>query len=151
MTTKAFAITGAGVAVLLTSLVPTGAAYAGKTPPSGTDTVVVQVSDATIYEGDSGTSTASFEVRRINPNSGRKSTVTYRTADGTAVAGEDYAAKTGSLTYDSKHSVFTVTVTVYGDADQEPDEYFFLDVTPTGGGDPEGRGTLLNDDGWPDS
>jgi hypothetical protein len=116
---------------------------------AGPSSVTIQVSDATVYEGAGGVTYASFEVRRTGRFTGKAQTVQYRTADGTATAGSDYAAATGSLVYDSKNAVRTVTITVYGDTDQEDDEFFLLLVTPSGGGDGEGRGTILNDDGWP--
>lgn len=116
---------------------------------AGPASVTIQVSDATVYEGDGGVTYASFEVRRVGRFTGKSQTVQYRTADGTATAGSDYAAATGSLVFDSKNAVRTVTVTVNGDTDQEDDEFFLLLVTPSGGGDGEGRGTILNDDGWP--
>jgi hypothetical protein len=138
------AIHAASAALALTAvMVPAAPAYAG---PAA---IVVQTSDATVYEGDSGQSSASFEVRRIGRFTGKAQTVTYRTTDGTATAGSDYTATTGSLVFDSKRALYTVTVAILGDADQEEDEYFLLLVTPTGGGDGEGRGTILNDDGWP--
>jgi hypothetical protein len=130
------------------------AAFAGLLLPAvpaaaGPSSVTIQVSDATVYEGDGGVTYASFEVRRTGRFTGKTQTVRYRTTDGTATAGSDYTAATGSLVYDSKHAVRTVTVEVLGDTDQEDDEFFLLLVTPSGGGDGEGRGTILNDDGWP--
>lgn len=116
---------------------------------AGPAAIVIEVSDATVYEGAAGQTLASFEVRRTGRFTGKAQTVTYTTADGTATAASDYAATAGSLVFDSKNAVYTVTVAVLGDAAQEPDEFFFLHVTPSGGGDGEGRGRILNDDGWP--
>ena len=118
---------------------------------AGPAALVLQVSDATVYEGDAGTTLVSFQVRRISQFTGKEQTVSYTTADGDATAGSDYTATAGTLTFDKKTDVRTVVVEVLGDTDQEPDEYFLLLVGPTGGGDPEGRGRVLNDDGWPDS
>jgi len=123
----------------------------GPAANAGPAALVLEVSDATLYEGDAGTTLLSFQVQRIGQFTGKTQTVQYRTADGDATAGSDYVAKTGTLTFDKKVNTRTVTVTVNGDTDQEPDEYFLLLVSPTGGGDPEGRGRVLNDDGWPDS
>ena len=121
-------------------------------PPAqaGPSSLVLEVSDATVYEGDAGTTLASFQVQRIGQFTGKTQTVSYATADGDADSG-DYVPKTGTLTFDKKTSTRTVVVQVLGDTAQEPDEYFLLLVTGTGGGDPEGRGRILNDDGWPDS
>ena len=118
---------------------------------AGPAALVLQVSDATVYEGDAGTTLVSFQVRRTGQFTGQAQTVSYSTADGDATAGSDYTATAGTLTFDKKTDVRTVVVEVLGDTDQEPDEYFLLLVTDTGGGDPEGRGRVLNDDGWPPS
>lgn len=132
------------------ALVATGSLAATAVPAAaGPAAIVIEVSDATVYEGAAGQTLASFEVRRIGRFTGKAQTVTYATGDGTATAGSDYTATAGSLVFDSKNEVYTVTVAVLGDADQEPDEFFFLHVTPSGGGDGEGRGRILNDDGWP--
>jgi len=139
-----FARTVAASSVLLLgAVVP--AAHAGP------EALVLQVSDATVYEGAAGTTLASFQVRRVGGFTGKAQTVSFTTADGDATAGDDYVATAGTLTFDKKTEVHTVTVAVNGDAAQEPDEYFLLLVGGTGGGDPEGRGRILNDDGWPPS
>lgn len=127
-----------------------GAAFA-PAAYAGPEALVLQVSDATVYEGDAGTTLVTFQVRRIGSFTGKEQTVSYTTADGDATAGSDYTAAAGTLTFDKKTEVRTVTVAVSGDVDQEPDEYFLLLVSNTGGGDPEGRGRILNDDGWPPS
>jgi hypothetical protein len=139
------ALLAAAVGATLATVTPSGGALAA----DGSATVVVQVSDATVTEGNAGLTTMTFEIRRINPDTGRKSTVSYATHDGTATQGQDYVATSGTVTFDAKHNVFDINVSVIGDTVQEPDEYFTFDVTPTGGGDPSGRGTILNDDGWP--
>ena len=56
------------------------------------------VSDATIIEGDTGTQNAVVAVRLSAPST-RTVTVDYRTADVTAVAGSDYVAVSGRLTF----------------------------------------------------
>jgi phage host-nuclease inhibitor protein Gam len=55
------------------------------------------ISDVTLTEGDSGTKTATFTVTltwRL-----RRPDVDYATADGTAAAGSDYTAASGTLTF----------------------------------------------------
>ena len=118
---------------------------------AGPEALVLQVSDATTAEGDAGSTLLTFQVRRIGSFTGKAQTVSWSTADGDAVAGSDYTATGGTLTFDKKTEVLTVSVEVLGDTDQEPDEYFLVHVTGTGGGDPEGRGRIQNDDGWPPS
>lgn len=118
---------------------------------AGPAALVLQVSDATVAEGNSGQTLMTFEVRRIGQHTGQSQTVSYSTADGDATAGSDYIAAAGTLVFDKKTDARFVTVAVSGDTDQEPDEYFLLVVTPAGGGDGEGRGRIRNDDGWPPS
>jgi peptidoglycan-N-acetylglucosamine deacetylase len=85
---------------------------------------VVRVSDASVGEpGPGATRTASVSVRLSAP-SGRKVTVGYTTADGTATAGRDYDATSGTLTFAPGQTAKTVAVTVRGDALDEPDETF---------------------------
>jgi hypothetical protein len=118
---------------------------------AGPASLVLEVSDASIVEGDLGASTLTFQVRRIGSFTGKSQTVSWTTADGDAAAGSDYTAASGTLVFDKKTTVRTVSVQVLGDTDQEPDEYFLVHVTGSGGGDPEGRGRIQNDDGWPPS
>src|SRR5262249_31760357 len=57
------------------------------------------IGHASAREGDEGTSQAEFTVSLTAPYD-RTVTVTYVTADGTAVAGVDYTAVSGPLTFD---------------------------------------------------
>ena len=89
------------------------------------------VSDARIVEGDAGTKEAVFEVSLSRP-SASSITLAYATSDGSATAGEDYTATSGSLTFDPGETTLSVAVPVNGDTDLEPSELFSLVVTPTG-------------------
>lgn len=55
--------------------------------------------------------------------------VAYATADGTAVAGTDYEATSGTLTFGPGVTSQQVSVTVYDRLADAPDVYFSLDVT----------------------
>lgn len=138
----------------ISALLTVGAAatvvLSGPPATAGPAQIVLQVSDATVYEGDSGAALASFEVRRIGSHTKKAVAVGWRTADGSATAPGDYQASNGTLVFDNQHTVHVVTVPVDGDTAQEPDEHFLVLVDTAGGGDGEGRGTILNDDGWPD-
>src|SRR6476659_5879315 len=57
----------------------------------------VYVRSASVVEGDQGTSSAVFTVFLSSPYD-RPVTVNYATADGSAVAGSDYTATSGSVT-----------------------------------------------------
>jgi chitinase len=74
-------------------------------------------------------------------------TVKYATADGTATAGSDYVATSGTVTFAPGQTTATVTVLVNADALAEPDELFYLQLSePLGGilGTSKGTGTIRN-------
>ncbi|WP_459986902.1 Calx-beta domain-containing protein, partial [Nocardioides sp. AN3] len=58
----------------------------------------LSIGNTTITEGNSGTTTANVPVT-LSAASGKTITVTYATANGTATAGSDYTATTGTLTF----------------------------------------------------
>ena len=81
--------------------------------------------------------------------------VNYTTRDGTAWAGEDYIAVSGTLNLYPNESKAVIPVEIIGDTQPEADEYFYLDVfNPTGGSFGEGvvkltaMRTIVDDDGW---
>ena len=117
-------------------------------PPPLTPTLFI--SDVSIAEGNSGTSTATFTVN-LSPASGGTVTVDFATANGTAtIAGNDYQSATGMLTFNPGDTSKPINVTINGDTLVEPDETFFVNLTnATGGaaiGDAQGQGTIQNDD-----
>ncbi len=128
----------------------TGAVNAGQSF-SGTD-AVVSVSGGSVTEGDAGTTTLTFTVTRSNTTGAF--TVDYATADGTATAGQDYTAATGTLTFAAGGpATQEVSVSVSGDTLPEPDETFILalsNLVETSGGASLGTasatGIILNDD-----
>lgn len=77
-------------------------------------------------------------------------TVSYTTVDGTASAGSDYTATSGSLTFNNGDSPKTVTVTVNDDSENESDETLSLQLSSPSNGatlaDGTGQGTILNND-----
>ena len=107
---------------------------------------------ASIAEGDSGTSTATFTVT-LSTASGQTVTVNYATADGTATtAGNDYAATSGTLTFNPGDTTKPIPVTINGDATFEPNETFFINLTTPSNAtisDTQGQGTIVNDDAAP--
>src|SRR5262249_18166618 len=77
--------------------------------------------------------------------------VSFKTTDGTATtADHDYAAQTGTLTFNPGQTKKTITITVYGDSKKEPDEYFYLALFTNSSNSlftrSRGTGTILNDD-----
>jgi dienelactone hydrolase len=113
-----------------------------------TPTRTLSVADVLVSEGNSGTKNAVFAVS-LSAASTSTVTVSYATANGTAAAPGDYAAKTGTLTFTPGQTAKTVTVLVNGDTAVEPDEVFTLNLTgPTGAtlGDGTATGTIQNND-----
>lgn len=110
----------------------------------------------TATEGNSGTSYAYFLLQftgvRSDPN--QLLSVDYRTRDGSAKAGEDYLATSGTLVLYPNENQAAIAVEIRGDSTPEPDETFYLDVThPVGGSFGDGVvmltavRTIVNDDG----
>ena len=108
----------------------------------------ISINDVSISEGDSGTKTATFTVSRTGTAA---FAVNYATANGTATAGSDYAASSGTLNFAQGQTTQTVSVTINGDTLVEPTETFFVNLSgATNGGnivDSQGVGIITNDDG----
>lgn len=109
----------------------------------------LSINNVTKKEGNKGTTNFTFTVT-LNSASTQKVTVQYKTADGTAKAGSDYTATSGTLTFKAGQTSKTVTVKVIGDKAPEPDEMFFVNLNNVSSGvtilDGEGVGTITNDD-----
>ncbi|MDA0588955.1 MAG: choice-of-anchor L domain-containing protein [Planctomycetota bacterium] len=76
--------------------------------------------------------------------------VDFATVDDTAIAGEDYVARSGKAVFDIGVQTVTVTVPVIGDDVIESTEAFFLEISnPVGGSlnNTMGVGQIVNDDG----
>ena len=111
----------------------------------------LSVNDISLTEGNTGTANATFTVT-LAPVSGRTVTVNYTTNDGTALAGADYAAGNGTLTFAAGETTKTVVVPVIGDLLDENDETFFLDLSvPANAGlaDAQGVATINDNDPLP--
>jgi len=108
----------------------------------------LSIDDVSLNEGYSGTTAASFTVS-LSVASGRTVTVDYATANGTAAEPSDYASTSGTLTFNPGQTTKTVTVSINGDAINEADETFFVNLSgPTNVvvSDGQGQGTIINDD-----
>jgi hypothetical protein len=109
----------------------------------------VSVGDVSISEGTGGTVTAMFTLTQDKRG---KSTITYKTANGTATAPADYFARSGTVRFAGKKLSRTVAITVISDAIDEPDETFSLELTGAKGAtiaDGEGTATIVDDDAAP--
>jgi hypothetical protein len=108
----------------------------------------ISVNDVSVTEGNSGTIPATFTVS-LSAVSVQTVTVHYATSDGSATQPSDYAAGSGTLTFNPGETSKQVTVNVNGDTTVEPDEAFHLDLTAPGNAsltDALGVGTIGNDD-----
>ena len=107
------------------------------------------VSDATVEEGKTLVFTVTLDTA---PSPGGEVTVDYATRDGTATAGEDYESVSGTLAFAAGETEHTVQVPTLDDALNEGPETLTLRLS--GGvnatlADPEGVGTITNDDELP--
>jgi hypothetical protein len=113
-----------------------------------TATPQLQVDDLQVSEGNTGNQTATFKVSLYCPR-GETLTVNYATANGTATAGLDYQATSGTLTFAPGDTQKTVAVTVYQDATTEPDETFSLNLSSpsvnVATSRPQGTATIIDD------
>jgi hypothetical protein len=112
------------------------------------------ISIGSVYrsEGNSGTTTFTFAVY-LSAAYDQDVTVNYRTVDGTAIAGSDYQAKSGTLTILKGQTVGYITIVVYGDTGKEYDESFSVQLIGSSSNssiyNAWGTGYIYNDDTSP--
>ena len=109
----------------------------------------IAVQDARATEGVD--EIISFEVT-LSAAASEPVTVDWSTADGTATAGEDYVASSGTLTFAAGDMAQTIEVTVLDDAHDEGEETFTLRLSNAVGAelaDAEATGTIANSDPMP--
>jgi hypothetical protein len=141
---KALAIT---LAVLASAV--TIAGFAVARPTQG---AALSIADASGPEGNTGTRPLSLRVTLSEANrSDTAVSVSYRTQNETARAGEDYVSAQGELEFARGETTKTIDVQVNGDRAVEPDEFFSVvlfdpigaTIAQPGG---TGTGTIQNDD-----
>ena len=86
---------------------------------------VVTANDTAVSEGSNGTASATFTIRLQSPATNEVS-VDFATSDGTALAGSDYVATNGTVTFAPGEMSKAVTVTLTPDVPPEPEETFNL-------------------------
>lgn len=110
----------------------------------------ISISDAALYEGNSGTKLMTFTVT-LSQASNKQVRVNYATANGTAqTGGGDYVAKSGTITFKPGETSKSVTISIKGDRKYESDEYFFVNLSGASGApieDRQAKGWIYNDDG----
>lgn len=93
------------------------------------DLSFVAVNDVTVVEGSGAAgANAVFNVTRYGSTDGQ-ATVNYNTANFSAVSPGDYAATSGTLTFDPGETSKTVSVPVVSDTTSEVVEQFFFDLS----------------------
>jgi hypothetical protein len=110
--------------------------------------ISISVDDVTVVEGSSGTTTATFVVTLSAPSS-LTTTVSYATADGTAIAPGDYQPASGTVTFAPGVVSQPVIVSVVGDTAVEVDETFQVNLSgPVNAAIADGQavGAILDDD-----
>lgn len=133
-------VTGAPVCKTLNEVVGGGG--------SGGGGPLLEISTVEQPEGNSGTTPFVFNVSLSAPSTGSV-TVSFSTRNGTAQAGSDYVATSGTLTFAPGEVTKQITVLVTGDTTPEEIEVFFVDLASASGaviGDGEGLGRIFNDD-----
>ncbi|MFM9034876.1 MAG: S8 family serine peptidase [Mycobacterium sp.] len=132
---------------------------AGKTVTGGrlsleglfADLPVVSISPVgvSVAEGNSGSSLAQFTVS-LSSASASPVTVAYATAGGSATAGQDFTAVSGTVSFAAGQTSQLVGVSVLGDTAVEPNETFTVSLSaPSGaqlGAAVTGTVTIVNDD-----
>jgi hypothetical protein len=111
----------------------------------------VQAGNGRAKEGNAGTTSLTFPVTIANGYTPDVPvSVAYVTQNSTAVAGSDYIATSGTLTFAAGETAKSVTVQIIGDTVRERDETFYLVLlNPSANAqivDAQGVGTIVNDD-----
>jgi Calx-beta domain len=88
----------------------------------------VSIRGARALEGNSGTTSMVFTVS-LSAAYDVPVTVDYATADASAIAGIDYTAASGTLTFAPNETIQTITVEVNGDRVPEPNEGFYVNLS----------------------
>ena len=108
----------------------------------------VSIGDASVTEGNAGTTPLSFPVM-LSAASTQPVSVTYATVDGTATAPSDYAAANGTLTFNPGETSKTISVNVVADLAIEQDEALTVTISGAQGATIAGAsatGRITNDD-----
>lgn len=112
------------------------------------DPGTVSVAPVSITEGHSGKNMLVFNVSMSGPTTSPVS-VSFESQDGTALAGIDFEAVAGQLTFAPGETQKTISVPILGDRISEQNEAFTIKLTGSSGATiatATATGTILNDD-----
>jgi WD40 repeat protein len=106
----------------------------------------ISVDGPSIVDGSGGATTpVTFTITRTGSLSGSL-TVNWTTSDDTAIAGTDYIAASGTVTFAGGQATQTVQVTTLDNNNLNPNLDFKLIATPASGTSIMGLATIVNDD-----
>jgi chitodextrinase len=108
----------------------------------------LSIADASVQEGNAGTTPLTFTVTLSQAATGPV-TVHYATADGTATAGSDYTAGSGTVTFAAGEISKVISVSIIGDTLVEANETFSVALSAASGATiahATATGTIINDD-----
>ena len=111
----------------------------------------LSIADATVDEGDNGTTSLDFNVSLSQSGTSNVS-ASYTTSDTSAIAGSDYTASSGTLTIAAGDTSATISVEVIGDTNSEADEILTVTLSGASGAtivDGSAVGMIQNDDATP--
>ena len=114
-----------------------------------TEDPTISISDARVSEGDSGTTQLGFTVI-LSEASTDTVTVVYTTSNGTATAGQDYTATSGTLTFDPGQTTQQISIDVLGDSSVETTESLVVTLSDANGAtiaDATATGVIIDNDG----
>ena len=113
-------------------------------------TVVVETTPSVSIAGGSGTEGDDDEIDftvTLDEAASGTVTVDYATADGSADAGDDYTAKSGTLSFSAGETSKTISVSIEDDIENESDETFTVTLSNPSGADlgtSSATGTIRN-------
>jgi endoglucanase len=140
-----FQASNTGTVVQPTGYTVNGQVVGGEPAPS---IPAMAVSDISLTEGGSGSKGAVFTVS-LSKASTEPVSVSFASTDGTAKAGSDYVATSGTLTFAPGETTKSVDVSVLGDMFSEANETFQFNLSNASGASvskAQAVGTILNDD-----
>lgn len=115
-------------------------------PPPSVPTI--SIADASVVEGDDGSSSMIFNLQ-MSASSQSNISVQFATSNGTATAGPDYEAASGTLTIAAGLTTSSIAVSVFGDTLSEADETFNVVLSNPSNvtiADGSATGRITNDD-----
>jgi probable HAF family extracellular repeat protein len=109
----------------------------------------LSINDVSVLEGNNNSTTAATFTVSLSQATTGTVLVNFMTANGSAIAGDDYSFVSGTLTFNPGETTKTITVAVKGDKKRESDETFRVNLSGADGAtisDTQGSAIIRNDD-----